>query len=109
MALKSWKAGQSGNPGGRPKAQKDIEALARKYTPAAIAALVAALSGKDRVHAAAILLDRGWGKAKTLVEIEGDFALRVICETPLTEDEWQEQFGRKAAPEAALTKPSGSE
>jgi len=99
--------GKSGNPGGRPKALKDIEALARKYTPAAIEALVAALTGKDRVAAANALLDRGWGKAKQLVEIEGDVAMRVICETPLTESEWQEQFGRKdaPAPEAERTKP----
>ena len=55
--------GQSGNPGGRPKAALDIQALARRHTPDAIAALVAALANpRERVSAAVALLDRGWGK-----------------------------------------------
>jgi HEAT repeat protein len=65
--LRPWRAGVSGNPGGRPKG---IEALAREHTPAAIAALVAALSEpRERVAAAVALLDRGWGKpAQTVTD-----------------------------------------
>jgi hypothetical protein len=52
--------GVSGNPGGRPKG---IEAIAREHTPAAIAALVAALQNpRERVAAATVLLGYGWGK-----------------------------------------------
>ena len=58
-----WPPGRSGNPGGRPKAALDIQALARQHTPDAIAALVAALANpRERVSAAVALLDRGWGK-----------------------------------------------
>ena len=61
-----FQKGQVANPGGRPKG---IEALARKHTPAAIAALVDALrSPKERVGAAVALLDRGWGKPTAQIE-----------------------------------------
>jgi hypothetical protein len=55
-----FQPGKSGNPGGRPKG---IEAIAREHTPAAIAALVAALQNpRERVAAATVLLGYGWGK-----------------------------------------------
>jgi hypothetical protein len=61
----SWQPGKSGNPGGRPRG---IEARCREFTEDAIAALVAALQNpRERVQAAAILLDRGWGKAPLTV------------------------------------------
>jgi len=56
----AWPKGVSGNPGGRAKG---LEQIARAHTPAAIAALVAALkSTRERVPAAIALLDRGWGR-----------------------------------------------
>jgi hypothetical protein len=66
-AAQMFKPGKSGNPSGRPKG---IEALAREHTPAAIAALVAALGNpRERVAAAVALLDRGWGKpAQTVTD-----------------------------------------
>jgi hypothetical protein len=40
-----------------------VQELARAHTPTAIAALVAALSNpRERVQAAQVLLDRGWGR-----------------------------------------------
>lgn len=60
--LKSWKPGQSGNPGGRPKG---IAAKAREHTDKAVEVLAAALDDPDpkvRVTAAEKLLDRGYGK-----------------------------------------------
>lgn len=57
--------GRSGNPSGRPKSDRRIEALARKHTAEAIAALVLALQDRGtRVAAACALLDRGWGKPR---------------------------------------------
>ena len=59
----SFVSGHSGNPGGRPKAALDVQELARAATPAAIKALVDALSSpRERVSAAVALLDRALGK-----------------------------------------------
>jgi len=53
----------SGNPGGRPKAALDVQALARQHTVRAIETLVDALGDERlRVSAAVHLLERGWGK-----------------------------------------------
>lgn len=65
----NWIAGKSGNPGGRPKALRDVEELARQHTPSAIQALAEALGDPDkRVAAAVALLDRAWGKPKVITE-----------------------------------------
>lgn len=62
--------GQSGNPNGRPAAHKDIQELARQHTPAAIRALVDALTKPgERVAAANALLDRGYGKPGQTVDL----------------------------------------
>ena len=62
----SFKPGQSGNPGGRPKIIAEVRDLAREQTEAAIKALVEIVKGGEsaaaRVSAAQALLDRGWGK-----------------------------------------------
>lgn len=69
----AFKPGQSGNPGGRPKGHRDVEALARQCTPEAIAALRAALKlPRERVAAAQVLLDRGWGRPKQHMEVDGE-------------------------------------
>src|SRR5262249_23670060 len=73
----AFKPGQSGNPAGRPKKHRDfnVEALARQHTPEAIAALVAALEvPRERVAAAQVLLDRGWGRPRQSLDLgaEGD-------------------------------------
>jgi hypothetical protein len=64
--------GVSGNPGGRPRELRDVQALAREHTPEAIAALVEALKDERyRVSAAGHLLDRAWGKPAAPLELDG--------------------------------------
>ena len=61
-----FERGQSGNPGGRPKAYGEIRDLARQHTELALRTLVEiAAHGENqsaRVTAANAILDRGWGK-----------------------------------------------
>ncbi|MFO1098237.1 MAG: hypothetical protein U1E81_08165 [Xanthobacteraceae bacterium] len=64
--------GQSGNPGGRrSKLPPEVRDLARRHTAASVAVLAANLKSKVpavRNQAAAVLLDRGWGKPVTPIE-----------------------------------------
>jgi hypothetical protein len=60
-----FQPGQSGNPGGRPKADGKLKEAARTHTEAALQVLVDALShtdGRIALKAAELLLDRGYGK-----------------------------------------------
>ena len=67
-----FQKGQSGNPGGRPKAERSVRDLAQQYTAEAVEALVDVVrTGKpaERVQAATALLDRGWGRPSTAIEM----------------------------------------
>ncbi len=60
-----FQPGQSGNPGGRPKENAEIKALARTYGRTALEKMAALLESDDekvRLAAAQALLDRGFGK-----------------------------------------------
>lgn len=68
----NWKPGQSGNPGGRPKGEPEVRALARKYGPRAIIRLSEIAESENEraaVAAAQVLLDRGFGKATQGIEL----------------------------------------
>ena len=57
--------GQSGNPGGRPKENAEVKALARSHGKAALEKIVALMSSADEriaLAASQTLLDRGFGK-----------------------------------------------
>jgi hypothetical protein len=74
--MAKFQKGQSGNPGGRPKALREVEELARQETPAAMQTLATIHRDKKapysaRVMAANALLDRGWGKARQALEHSG--------------------------------------
>jgi len=66
--------GQSGNPGGQSKQQRNIAELAREYGPAAIRRLAYWMESEDpraSTTAATALLDRGFGKPKQETEVTG--------------------------------------
>lgn len=64
--------GQSGNPGGRPKAIAEVRELAREHTGGAIGTLAEIMNSKKappgaRISAAAELLNRGWGRSEQAI------------------------------------------
>ena len=68
--------GQSGNPGGRPKALRAVEAVAREHSELAIKTLAEIAGSSDappaaRVAASSAILDRGWGRPKQVNEHSG--------------------------------------
>jgi hypothetical protein len=69
-----WSHGVSGNPGGRPRALRDLQLAARQYTREALDTLVLVMrNGRptEALAAALALLDRGWGKPRQSVEVSG--------------------------------------
>ena len=63
----AWKKGQSGNPGGRPRAEIHVRDLAREHTAEALKVMVEVMRDKKapataRLGAAQGLIDRAWGK-----------------------------------------------
>lgn len=72
-----WKKGQSGNPGGRPKEEREVVALARENSPEAIRRLVEWMrsdNGKVSIMAANAILDRAFGKPAQAVQVSGSLS-----------------------------------
>ena len=87
--------GQSGNPGGKPKELKHVQLAARKISPLALRELKLILNDAEAGHqakiaAAAVVLDRAWGRPTQAVSTELSGGITVT---------WQEK---------ALPAPSGS-
>ena len=62
-----FKRGESGNPGGRPRAVRAVEEAAKAHTETALATLAEICGDQKappaaRVAAAEALLNRGWGR-----------------------------------------------
>jgi hypothetical protein len=84
--LRPFKPGQSGNPGGRSKAQIDVRNAARAYTQEAIDTLVLVMRNRkpgEAAMAANSLLDRGWGKPTYSEPLVSDGASRVTWDRAL--------------------------
>lgn len=69
----SFKPGQSGNPGGRPKEVAEVRELAKQHTEKAINTLERIMNDQRappsaQVAAAESLLNRGWGRAPQYIE-----------------------------------------
>ena len=82
----AWKKGQSGNPGGRPRAEIHVRDLAREHTAEALKVMVEVMRDKKapataRLGAAQGLIDRAWGKPAQIIagDAEGD-PIRVDAE-----------------------------
>lgn len=71
----SFKPGESGNPGGRPKVVAEVRELARQHTAAAIETLASIMNDREeharaRVAAANALLDRGYGRPPQDISVD---------------------------------------
>ena len=75
-----WQKGQSGNPGGRPKENGHVRELARQHTDDAIQTLVEVMNNaqensRARVAAAEALLNRGWGRPDSSVNVSSTVSI----------------------------------
>jgi hypothetical protein len=71
----SFKIGESGNPNGRPKSDPELVALARETSVEALGKIIAIMrkpTAEDRIvlHAATLIIERGYGKAPQKIETE---------------------------------------
>jgi len=85
----AFKPGQSGNPSGRPKTPAELVELARGYSKEAIKTAGEILRDTmarpaDRIRAAELLLDRGYGKAPQDINIGGQADNPLEIKTDMT-------------------------
>lgn len=83
----TWKKGESGNKGGRPKEIAHVKELAKEYSTEAIEKLVFWMrsdSEKSSVRAAEVLLNRAWGTPETCVELTGKDGAELVPHITVT-------------------------
>ena len=94
----SWKPGQSGNEGGRPKTDPELVEAFRARTTKALAVLdkvldgyiegpsldddgaVQAVRAQDAVKASEVVLNRGWGTAPATIKLDATLDAKVKTE-----------------------------
>jgi hypothetical protein len=101
--------GQTGNAGGRPKAEHDVVAIAREKGPDAIRTLAEIMlntkaSDSARVGAANSLLERGFGKPTQPLGGDPNHPFTYVIRGPLPVETTQEWL-RLNAPEANDAEP----
>jgi len=91
-----FQKGQSGNPGGRPREEREVvEALRKKGLELVDALLKLALRKKNpNVKAIEIAFERAYGKARTLVELSGRDGEPIAFDLTRLTDEQLDQFER---------------
>lgn len=73
----SFKKGQSGNPSGRPKENLELQRICRTHGPDIVDFYLKVVKDKeqetsDRITAARLILEYGYGKPKQQTEIVGE-------------------------------------
>ena len=105
-----YKKGQSGNPGGRPRALVSVMEEARKHTLEAICILAelmrAANSESVRLNAAEAILSRGWGRPVQAFQVDGNFANRKLNELSNAELAAFEKRLANAEPQQQIADPN---
>lgn len=74
--------GQTGNPGGRPKLPEELKEAFKALAPEALKTLAHVMANadrdSDRVKAAEVILDRGYGKATQHIDANVESQIQVI-------------------------------
>lgn len=79
----NFKPGKSGNPGGRPKMPAELKEACKALTPDCINVLASIVNNPksrdgDRIKAAEVIMDRGYGKAIQSVDLDARNIPQVI-------------------------------
>ena len=104
------------NPSGRPKGAAVVRELAQTYTEDAMRELYRVMTeadkDRDRMEAAKYILDRGWGKPATSVEVQrenGESQIHSVDLTKLTAEELDNLEGLIGVARSVQSEAQGDE